>query len=82
MTLRAIEQGQPTVSMGAYAQVLFSMSLEEDLLDVAKDSILKMKLEDIKKLFSNRSLLVGTKLNQLGKNHLDIIIISSMVMIH
>jgi DNA-binding XRE family transcriptional regulator len=45
-TLLSIEKGMPGVSMGSYAQVLFVLNLEKDLLQVAKDDILGRKLQD------------------------------------
>ena len=46
-TLWMIEKGSPRVSMGAYAQVLFVLSLENDLLKLAADDVLGRKLQDI-----------------------------------
>jgi transcriptional regulator with XRE-family HTH domain len=46
-TLWMIEKGAPSVSMGAYAQVLFVLGLENDLLKLGTDDILGRKLQDI-----------------------------------
>lgn len=46
MTLHAIEKGEPTASLGAYANVLFSLGLENDLSQIAKDDELGRKLQD------------------------------------
>lgn len=53
-TLGLIEKGNSGVSMGGYAQVLFVLNQEKDLLKIATDDILGRKLQDI-------SLLVGKK---------------------
>jgi transcriptional regulator with XRE-family HTH domain len=45
-TLWMIEKGGSTVSLGAYAQVLFTLGLEEDLLKLAADDVLGRRLQD------------------------------------
>jgi transcriptional regulator with XRE-family HTH domain len=45
-TLLSIEKGIPGVAMGSYAQVLFVLNLEKDLLKVAADDMLGRKLQD------------------------------------
>jgi transcriptional regulator with XRE-family HTH domain len=46
-TLIAIEKGSPSVGMGSYAQVLFVLNQEKDLLKVAEDDLLGRKIKDL-----------------------------------
>jgi len=45
-TLWQIEKGNARVALGSYFLVLFALSLEQDLLLVAKDDVLGRKLQD------------------------------------
>lgn len=48
LTVRKIEQGDPTVSLGHYVAVLSVLGLVEDFAKVASDDALGRKLQDIK----------------------------------
>lgn len=47
-TLHAIERGDPAVSAGHYAMVLFVLGLDADLARIASDDELGRKLQDAK----------------------------------
>ena len=53
-TLLSIEKGHPGVAIGSYAQVLFVLNLEKDLL-VAEDDILGRKLRDAELMVKERA---------------------------
>lgn len=54
VTVRKIEQGDPTVSIGHYVAVLAVLGLASDLSLVAKDDELGRKLQDISLLKPNK----------------------------
>ena len=54
-TLWQIEKDTPTVTMGAYFQVLFVMGLEKDFLKLGADDELGRKLQDAGLLVKERA---------------------------
>lgn len=54
-TLHSIEKGLPGVAIGSYAQVLFVLNLEKDLLKVAADDTLGRKLQDAQLVVKERA---------------------------
>jgi transcriptional regulator with XRE-family HTH domain len=54
-TLHAIEQGTPTVSLGAYLQILFVLGLEKTILNLAAGDALGRKLQDTELTVSTRA---------------------------
>lgn len=55
MTLFNIEKGKEGVAISAYAQVLFVLGLEKDLLKLAGDDPLGRKLQDANLLIKERA---------------------------
>lgn len=53
LTIRKVERGDPSVSMGHYVAVLAVLGLVEDLTQVAADDELGRKLQDIALLRGN-----------------------------
>ncbi|WP_231878243.1 MULTISPECIES: helix-turn-helix domain-containing protein [unclassified Oleiphilus] len=54
LTIRKIERGDPTVSIGHYVAVLGVIGLVDDLAQVARDDELGRKLQDIQLLGRSR----------------------------
>ena len=46
LTVSKVEHGDPTVSMGIYARVLFALNLENDIILLAADDALGRQLQD------------------------------------
>lgn len=54
-TLRKIERGEGSVSIGHYLQVLSVLGLADDMTQVARDDVLGRKLQDIELLKGKNS---------------------------
>jgi transcriptional regulator with XRE-family HTH domain len=54
-TLWQVEKGLPSVSLGTYAQILFVLGLEKDVLLIAMDDVLGRKLQDAELLVGKRA---------------------------
>ncbi|GHT50512.1 transcriptional regulator [Bacteroidia bacterium] len=54
-TLWQIEKGEPSVSMGYYAQVLFVLGLEKSISNMVADDVLGRKLQDAEILVKKRA---------------------------
>lgn len=54
-TLWQVEKGVSSVSLGIYAQVLFVLGLEKDLLQIASNDVLGRKLQDAELLVGKRT---------------------------
>lgn len=46
LTVAKVEHGDPTVSMGIYARVLYALNLEKDITLLAADDALGRQLQD------------------------------------
>ena len=46
LTVSKVEHGDPTVSMGIYARVLYALNLENDIMLLAADDALGRQLQD------------------------------------
>ena len=46
LTISKVERGDPTVSMGIYARVLYALNLEKDITLLAADDALGRQLQD------------------------------------
>ncbi len=66
-TVWQIEKGSPTVSLGAYAQVLFVLGLENDIAEVASKDPLGRKLQDAGLSVAARAPKRKTKTSGNGK---------------
>ncbi|KAA6344107.1 hypothetical protein EZS27_008228, partial [termite gut metagenome] len=54
-TLRQVEKGEAGVSLGIYAQVLFVLGLEKDLLLIASNDVVGRRLQDVELLVKKKT---------------------------
>jgi transcriptional regulator with XRE-family HTH domain len=66
-TVWLIEKGAPTVSMGAYLQVLFVLGLDGDIMEVASKDPLGRKLQDANLSIAARAPKRNSKTQDNGK---------------
>ena len=63
LTVSKVEHGDPTVSMGIYARVLFALNLENDITLLAADDALGRQLQDAELLNGWSSESHGARFN-------------------
>ncbi len=71
-TLWAVETGSGSVAMGTYAQVLFVLGLEKDLIKVANDDKLGRKLQDAALVTKERAPKKTRPINSIWQQSIPI----------
>jgi transcriptional regulator with XRE-family HTH domain len=54
-TLRRVERGIPSVTIGVYLQVMFVLGLEDEVAKLGRDDVLGRKLQDAKMTTKKRA---------------------------